>query len=124
MRWSNSYQSSALLSKTVVIFRNEIDYMDEFVWQPYEGLIIPNDMDTLSLTWGWIEEWGNRRNTRLWDLHPFLTWDFTLSAEYQNWYVHSYEHLLRLSEYVPQHPYQPPTPQPSAPQLPAPQGPP
>ncbi|KAL4391502.1 hypothetical protein AHAS_Ahas03G0251500 [Arachis hypogaea] len=34
-----------------------------------------------------------------------------------------YRHLLRLSEHVPQHPYQPPIPQPSAPE-PAPQGPP
>ncbi|XP_015969968.1 protein MAINTENANCE OF MERISTEMS-like [Arachis duranensis] len=45
MRWSQSYRSSTWLSKTVVIFRQEIDYIDE---RPYEGLIKPDDyMDTL-----------------------------------------------------------------------------
>ncbi|XP_057719514.1 serine/threonine-protein phosphatase 7 long form homolog [Arachis stenosperma] len=43
-----SIPSSAWLSKTIVIFRQEINYIDEFVWRPYEGLIIPDDyMDTL-----------------------------------------------------------------------------
>ncbi|RYQ79439.1 hypothetical protein Ahy_Scaffold6g108184 isoform A [Arachis hypogaea] len=44
MRWSHSYQSKAWLSKTVVIFKQEIDYMDEFVWQSYEGLDIPDEL--------------------------------------------------------------------------------
>ncbi|XP_016195152.1 protein MAIN-LIKE 2-like [Arachis ipaensis] len=40
MRWSHSYQSKAWLSKTVAIFRQEINYMDE----PYEGLDIPDEL--------------------------------------------------------------------------------
>ncbi|KAL4350452.1 hypothetical protein AHAS_Ahas10G0143400 [Arachis hypogaea] len=65
----------------------------------------------------WIAEWGNRRYTRLRDLHPLLTWDFIPTMQYRDWYVGSYGHLLRLSKYVPQHP-QPPAPQPPASQGP------
>ncbi|XP_016198992.1 protein MAIN-LIKE 1-like [Arachis ipaensis] len=131
-RWSQSYRSSAWLSKTIAIFRQEIDYMDEFVWRPYEGLIIPDELhghfevcdivvllvsfecvewhhanqvmrqfgyaqppppvardvpsreycitlrgiqlyDWTVLHGGWIEEWGNRRNTQLQYLHPLPT---------------------------------------------------
>ncbi|XP_072087434.1 serine/threonine-protein phosphatase 7 long form homolog [Arachis hypogaea] len=44
MRWSHSYRSKAWLSKTIEVFRKEIDNMDEFVWRPYEGLIIPDEL--------------------------------------------------------------------------------
>ncbi|XLU56215.1 hypothetical protein S245_050863, partial [Arachis hypogaea] len=47
----------------------------------------------------WIVEWGNRRNTRLRDLHPLPIWDFIPTREYRDWYVHSFGHMLRLSEY-------------------------
>ncbi|XLT60027.1 hypothetical protein HN873_052631, partial [Arachis hypogaea] len=65
----------------------------------------------------WIGEWANRRNSRLRDQYPVPTWDFLPTVEYRDWYVASYGHILRLSEYVPQHP-QPPAPQPPAPQGP------
>ncbi|KAL4314862.1 hypothetical protein AHAS_Ahas15G0127500 [Arachis hypogaea] len=44
LRWSHSAQSIVWLSKTTSTFRQEIDYMDEFVWRPYKGLIIPNEL--------------------------------------------------------------------------------
>ncbi|KAL4345218.1 hypothetical protein AHAS_Ahas11G0256400 [Arachis hypogaea] len=68
----------------------------------------------------WIAEWGNRRNTRLRDLHPLPTWDFIPTSEYWDWYVRSFGHMLGLLAYVPQGPAapQPPAPQPPAPQVP------
>ncbi|RYR04253.1 hypothetical protein Ahy_B06g083889 [Arachis hypogaea] len=163
MKWSHSEQTTAWLSKTVVRFRHDIDYMDEFEWRPYDGLIIPDELhghlevcdiiapllsfeciewhpvdrvmhrfgytqppprpakdipvdqhcivlcrvqlhDWTVLHGVWIAEWRNRRNTRLRDLHPLPTWDFILTVDYRDWYVSSYGHMLRLSEYVPQHP--------------------
>ncbi|RYQ93908.1 hypothetical protein Ahy_B09g100127 [Arachis hypogaea] len=44
MRWSRPYRSKAWLSKTVEVFRQEIDNMDEFVWRSYEGLIILDEL--------------------------------------------------------------------------------
>ncbi|QHO31416.1 uncharacterized protein DS421_8g241420 [Arachis hypogaea] len=173
-RWSHSARTTAWSSNTVVTFRHHIDYMQEFEWRPYAGLVIPDDLhghldvcDTVApllsfecIEWhpvdrvmrqfgyvqpppqeareipvdlhcmalrgvqlhdwtvihgAWIGEWDNRQNTRLRDLHPLPTWDFSPSAEYWDWYVRSYGHLLRLSGYVPQDP-QPPVPQPPAPQ--------
>ncbi|RYR79208.1 hypothetical protein Ahy_A01g004040 isoform B [Arachis hypogaea] len=63
----------------------------------------------------WIVEWANRQNTRLRDLHPLPTWDFIPTMEYRDWYMRSFEYMLRLSEYDPQGPAapQPPAPQPS-----------
>ncbi|QHO00746.1 uncharacterized protein DS421_13g409050 [Arachis hypogaea] len=172
--WSHSARTTAWSSNTVVTFRHHIDYMQEFEWRPYAGLIIPNELhghldvcDTVApllsfecIEWhpvdrvmrqfgytqpppqrareipldlhcmalrgvqlhdwtvlhgAWIGEWGNRRNTRLRYLHPLPTWDFSPTTEYRDWYLRSYRHLLRLSEYVPQDP-QPPVPQPPAPQ--------
>ncbi|QHO30269.1 uncharacterized protein DS421_8g231800 [Arachis hypogaea] len=172
MRWSHSERTTSWLAKTVANFRVDIDYMQEFEWRPYEGMIIPNELhghldvcDTVApllsfecIEWHpadqvmrqfgfaqpppqgargipldqhclalrgvqqhdwtvlhgpWIVEWGNMRNTRLRDLHPLPTWDFIPSTEYRDWYVRSFGHMLRLSEYVPQGPA---APQPPAPQ--------
>ncbi|RYR51833.1 hypothetical protein Ahy_A06g026798 isoform A [Arachis hypogaea] len=44
MRWSHSDRSTTWLEKTVVTFRHDIDYMQEFEWRPYEGMIIPGDL--------------------------------------------------------------------------------
>ncbi|QHO56214.1 uncharacterized protein DS421_3g71810 [Arachis hypogaea] len=49
----------------------------------------------------WIVEWANRRHSRLRDLHPLPTWDFLPTAEYRNWYMRSYGHLLRLTGHRP-----------------------
>ncbi|RYR59345.1 hypothetical protein Ahy_A05g025208 [Arachis hypogaea] len=159
-RWSHSERSTAWLEKTVVTFRHDIDYMQEFEWRPYEGMIIPGELhghpvslgshsppsprpptntkghstdqhcmalrgvqlyDWIVLHGEWIVEWDNRRHTRLRDLHPLPTWDFIPTPEYRDWYMRSYGHMLRLSEYVPQLA----APQPPAPQvLPTPQSPP
>ncbi|RYR42207.1 hypothetical protein Ahy_A08g038678 [Arachis hypogaea] len=160
MRWSHSERTTSWLAKTVANFRVDIDYMQEFEWRPYEGMIIPNELhghldvcDTVApllsfecIEWHpadqvmrqfgfaqpppqgargipldqhclalrgvqqhdwtvlhgpWIVEWGNMRNTRLRDLHPLPTWDFIPSTEYRDWYVRSFGHMLRLSEYSP-----------------------
>ncbi|QHO42205.1 uncharacterized protein DS421_5g152180 [Arachis hypogaea] len=65
----------------------------------------------------WIAEWANKRHSRMRDQHPLPTWDFLPTVEYQDWYVRSYAHLLRLTGYVPHHP-QPPAPQPPPPHPP------
>ncbi|RYR61277.1 hypothetical protein Ahy_A04g018423 [Arachis hypogaea] len=65
----------------------------------------------------WIAEWTNRRHSRMRNLHPLPTCDFLPMAEYRDWYVRSYGHLLRLTAYVPHHP-QPPAPQPPPPRPP------
>ncbi|KAL4349784.1 hypothetical protein AHAS_Ahas10G0076600 [Arachis hypogaea] len=121
MRWSHSERSAAWLEKTVETFRHDIDYMQEFDWRPYEGMIVPGELhvhlnlyDWTVLHGGWIEEWGNRRNARLQDLHPLPTWDFIPTLEYRDWYMRSYGHMLRLTAYVPQ----PAALQPPAPQVP------
>ncbi|QHO04995.1 uncharacterized protein DS421_13g444910 [Arachis hypogaea] len=173
-RWSHSERTTAWLSKTVETFRHDIDFMQEFEWRPYHGLIVPDELhphlevcdivapllsfecvewhpanqvmrqfgyaqpppraardipldqhcvvlrgvqlhDWTVLHGPWIEEWANRRHSRLRDQHPLPTWDFLPTVEYRDWYVRSYGHLLRLTEYVPHDP-QPPTPQPPAPQ--------
>ncbi|RYQ85601.1 hypothetical protein Ahy_B10g105164 [Arachis hypogaea] len=44
-RWSHSERTATWLSKTTATFRQEIDYMEEFVWQPYEEVTIPNELD-------------------------------------------------------------------------------
>ncbi|XP_052108471.1 uncharacterized protein LOC127741071 isoform X2 [Arachis duranensis] len=44
MRWSHSAWTTAWLSKTAARFRQDIYYMDEFEWRPYEGLIIPEEL--------------------------------------------------------------------------------
>ncbi|QHO40936.1 uncharacterized protein DS421_5g141400 [Arachis hypogaea] len=162
MRWSHSKRTTAWLSKTVETFRHDIDYMEEFEWRPYHGLIVPDELyphlevcdivapllsfecvewhpadrvmrqygyaqpppgavrdiplhDWTVLHGAWIEEWANRRHSRLRDRHPPPTWDFFPTVEYRDWYVRSYGHLLRLTAYVPHHP-QPPAPQPPPPQ--------
>ncbi|KAL4365659.1 hypothetical protein AHAS_Ahas07G0128200 [Arachis hypogaea] len=43
-RWSHSERTTASLSKTVETFRHDIDYMQEFEWRPYDGLIVPDDL--------------------------------------------------------------------------------
>ncbi|RYQ96979.1 hypothetical protein Ahy_B08g092941 [Arachis hypogaea] len=149
-RWSHSDRSTAWLEKTVEIFRHDIDYMQEFDWRPYLGMIVPGELhghldvcDIVApllsfecIEWHpadrvmqprvipldqhcmalrgvqlydwtvvhgvWISEWGNRRNTRLRDLHPLPTWDFVPTPEYRDWYMRSYGHMLRLTAYVPQ----------------------
>ncbi|QHO11763.1 uncharacterized protein DS421_15g501010 [Arachis hypogaea] len=170
MRWSHADRSTAWLEKTVVTFRVDIDYMQEFEWRPYQGMNIPVELhrhldvcdivapllsfeciewhpadrvmrqfgflqpppraprdipleqhcmalrgvqlyDWTVLLGDWIVEWGNRRNTRMRDLHPLPTWDFIPTPEYRDWYVRSFGHLLRLSAYVPHAPApQPPQP--------------
>ncbi|RYR59731.1 hypothetical protein Ahy_A05g025672 [Arachis hypogaea] len=44
MRWSHSERTTSWLAKTVVNFRVDIDYMQEFEWRPYEGMIIPGEL--------------------------------------------------------------------------------
>ncbi|QHN95962.1 uncharacterized protein DS421_18g614260 [Arachis hypogaea] len=44
MRWSHSDRSTAWLEKTVEIFRHDIDYMQEFDWRPYLGMIVPGEL--------------------------------------------------------------------------------
>ncbi|RYR73298.1 hypothetical protein Ahy_A02g007650 [Arachis hypogaea] len=44
MRWSHSERSTAWLEKTVETFRHDIDYMQEFEWRPYEGMIVPGEL--------------------------------------------------------------------------------
>ncbi|XP_057744645.1 serine/threonine-protein phosphatase 7 long form homolog [Arachis stenosperma] len=44
MRWSHSERTTVWLSKTVARFRHDIDYMEEFKWRPYDGLIIPDEL--------------------------------------------------------------------------------
>ncbi|XP_025703580.1 serine/threonine-protein phosphatase 7 long form homolog [Arachis hypogaea] len=44
MRWSHSERSAAWLEKTVETFRHDIDYMQEFEWWPYEGMIVPGEL--------------------------------------------------------------------------------
>ncbi|KAL4372911.1 hypothetical protein AHAS_Ahas05G0029100 [Arachis hypogaea] len=44
MRWSHSKRTTAWLSKTVETFRHDIDYMEEFEWRPYHGLIVPDEL--------------------------------------------------------------------------------
>ncbi|RYR09580.1 hypothetical protein Ahy_B05g077948 [Arachis hypogaea] len=169
-KWSHADRSTAWLEKTVVTFRVDIDYMQEFEWRPYQGMNIPVELhrhldvcdivapllsfeciewhpadrvmrqfgflqpppraprdipleqhcmalrgvqlyDWTVLLGDWIVEWGNRRNTRMRDLHPLPTWDFIPTPEYRDWYVRSFGHLLRLSAYVPHAPApQPPQP--------------
>ncbi|XP_057733938.1 serine/threonine-protein phosphatase 7 long form homolog [Arachis stenosperma] len=41
-RWSHSARPTAWSSNTVVTFRHHIDYMQEFEWRPYAGLIVPD----------------------------------------------------------------------------------
>ncbi|RYR35282.1 hypothetical protein Ahy_A10g050432 [Arachis hypogaea] len=43
-KWSHSERSAAWLEKTVETFRNDIDYMQEFEWRPYEGIIVPVEL--------------------------------------------------------------------------------
>ncbi|QHO10853.1 uncharacterized protein DS421_15g493150 [Arachis hypogaea] len=43
-RWSHSKRTTAWLSKTVKTFRHDIDYMQEFEWQSYDRLIIPDEL--------------------------------------------------------------------------------
>ncbi|RYR30418.1 hypothetical protein Ahy_B01g055186 [Arachis hypogaea] len=42
--WSHSERSTAWLEKTMVTFRHDIDYMQEFEWRPYEGMILPSEL--------------------------------------------------------------------------------
>ncbi|XP_025682735.1 serine/threonine-protein phosphatase 7 long form homolog [Arachis hypogaea] len=44
MRWSHSERSAAWLEKTIETFRHNIDYMQEFEWRPYEGMIVPGEL--------------------------------------------------------------------------------
>ncbi|XP_072054411.1 serine/threonine-protein phosphatase 7 long form homolog [Arachis hypogaea] len=44
MRWSHAERSTAWLEKTVVTFRVDIDYMQEFEWRPYQGMNIPVEL--------------------------------------------------------------------------------
>ncbi|KAL4300323.1 uncharacterized protein DS421_17g588080 [Arachis hypogaea] len=44
MRWSHSVQTTAWLSKIATRFRQDIDYIDKFEWQPYERLIKPDEL--------------------------------------------------------------------------------
>ncbi|KAL4374821.1 hypothetical protein AHAS_Ahas05G0220100 [Arachis hypogaea] len=44
MRWSHSERTTSWLAKTVANFRHDIDYMEEFEWRPYEGMIIPGEL--------------------------------------------------------------------------------
>ncbi|KAL4356270.1 hypothetical protein AHAS_Ahas09G0069900 [Arachis hypogaea] len=119
---SHSERTTAWLSKTVDTFKHDIDYVQEFEWRPYDGLIVPDELhphleaardipldqhcivlrgvqlhDWTVLHGPWIAEWANRRHSRLRDLHPLPTRDFFPTVEYRNWYVRSYEHLLRLT---------------------------
>ncbi|QHO04196.1 uncharacterized protein DS421_13g438460 [Arachis hypogaea] len=41
---SHSERTTAWSSKTVETFRHDIDYMQEFEWRPYDGLIVPDDL--------------------------------------------------------------------------------
>ncbi|QHO25145.1 uncharacterized protein DS421_12g378560 [Arachis hypogaea] len=43
-RWSHSERTTTWLSKTAAKFRQDIDYMEEFEWRPYDGLIIPDEL--------------------------------------------------------------------------------
>ncbi|RYR10697.1 hypothetical protein Ahy_B05g079175 [Arachis hypogaea] len=43
-KWSHSKRTTAWLSKTVKTFRHDIDYMQEFEWQSYDRLIIPDEL--------------------------------------------------------------------------------
>ncbi|QHO03889.1 uncharacterized protein DS421_13g435970 [Arachis hypogaea] len=43
-RWSHSERTTAWLSKTVGTFRHDIDYMQEFEWRSYDGLIVPDEL--------------------------------------------------------------------------------
>ncbi|QHO08960.1 uncharacterized protein DS421_14g477170 [Arachis hypogaea] len=43
-RWSHTERTTAWLSKTVTRFRHDIDYMQEFEWQSYDELIIPDEL--------------------------------------------------------------------------------
>ncbi|RYR51217.1 hypothetical protein Ahy_A06g026252 [Arachis hypogaea] len=43
-KWSHSERSAAWLEKTVETFRHDIDYMQEFEWWPYEGMIVPGEL--------------------------------------------------------------------------------
>ncbi|RYR45891.1 hypothetical protein Ahy_A07g031656 isoform B [Arachis hypogaea] len=43
-RWSHSERTTAWLSKTVETFRHDIDYMQEFEWRPYHGLIVSDEL--------------------------------------------------------------------------------
>ncbi|XP_015973254.1 serine/threonine-protein phosphatase 7 long form homolog [Arachis duranensis] len=56
----------------------------------------------------WIQQWGNRRNSRLRDrnLQPIV--DFIPSAEYRSWYGGLFWMYLRLSKLIQQPPYYPP----------------
>ncbi|XLS62655.1 hypothetical protein HN51_016883, partial [Arachis hypogaea] len=42
--WSHAERSTAWLEKTVVTFRVDIDYMQEFEWRPYQGMNIPVEL--------------------------------------------------------------------------------
>ncbi|RYQ86388.1 hypothetical protein Ahy_B10g106060 [Arachis hypogaea] len=142
-RWSHSERTTAWLSKTVETFRHDIDFMQEFEWRPYHGLIVPDELhphlevcdivapllsfecvewhpanqvmrqfgyaqpppraardipldqhcvvlrgvqlhDWTVLHGPWIEEWANRRHSRLRDQHPLPTWDFLPTVEYRD----------------------------------------
>ncbi|RYR55296.1 hypothetical protein Ahy_A06g030534 isoform A [Arachis hypogaea] len=43
-RWSHSERTTSWLAKTIANFRHDIDYMQEFEWRPYEGMIIPGEL--------------------------------------------------------------------------------
>ncbi|RYR72147.1 hypothetical protein Ahy_A02g006354 [Arachis hypogaea] len=43
-KWSHSERTTTWLSKTAAKFRQDIDYMEEFEWRPYDGLIIPDEL--------------------------------------------------------------------------------